>query len=100
MLNQGLTKLIMHKTFPDIDTNYRNALLGCDVVTDSERITYCQKAIDKAQFLLEATRKYLSTEQRQLHIDRILAAQLEIKRLRQALRIGYGRNVETYFQLA
>jgi hypothetical protein len=91
---------MMHKTFSDIDTIYRDALLGCEVVTDRERLSYCQKAIDKAQFLLEATRKYLSAEQRQQHIDKILAAQAEIKRLRRALRIGYGQSVETYFQLA
>lgn len=77
----------MHTAFADIDPIYRDVLLAEEVVTDHERIHYCQKAIDKAQLLLETTRRYLSGEQRRQLIERITAAQREVKRLRRTLQI-------------
>lgn len=90
----------MEKTLIDIDTIYRDILMDGEVITDQERASYCRRTIDKAQLLLEATRRYLSAEQRQQHIDRILAAQKELKRLNRLIRIKSLQNNGANFQIA
>ena len=89
----------MEKTLIDIDTVYREILMDGEIITDHERASYCRRTIDKAQMLLEATRRYLSSEQRQQHIDRILAAQKELKRLNRIIRIKSLQNTDA-FQMA
>ena len=72
----------MARSLGEIDNVYSEVLLGERQVTDRDRITYCRKAIRKATYVLEMTRRYLSDTQRRQYIEVISAADREIRRLR------------------
>ena len=65
-------------TLEEIDPIYRESV---SQLTAGVRIEYCNKVIDKAQFVLEQTREYLHQTQKQTLRQKIMAAQQEIKRI-------------------
>ncbi|MFH1320606.1 MAG: hypothetical protein ABII90_08135 [Bacteroidota bacterium] len=67
----------------EIDKLYREIV---SKTTKDIRIDYCNRVIDKAQFVLETTKKYLSKYQKEQLREKIIAAQKEIEMINQDLK--------------
>ena len=81
-------------TLSNIDELYK------DIVSELQhdvRIVYCNKVIDKAQFVLEITRRYLGENHKKTFTERIRATQKEFetntktaKKSKSSSLIGYS----------